>query len=95
MSSSGLSARVESNSPETKYKDASKLTIQTLRGVMTVNIDSSEIWKLIRFLDQYGTSNMDDYQFVLEPGFRGLNLKVNITVTYLPQNKTLTVTLDP
>ena len=38
---------------------------------------------------------MNDYQFVLDPGFRGLNLKVELTVTYLPQNKTLTVTLDP
>jgi hypothetical protein len=63
--------------------------------MMGITINSHEICKLIRFLDQYGISNMNDYQFVLEPGFRGLNLKVDLSVTYLPQNKTLTVTLDP
>lgn len=62
---------------------------------MAVNIDPQEIWKLIRFLNQYGSSNLNDYQFVLDPSFRGLNLKINLNVTYLPQNKTLTVTLDP
>ncbi|PSB16895.1 hypothetical protein C7B65_20160 [Phormidesmis priestleyi ULC007] len=63
--------------------------------MMAVNINPNEIWKLMRFLDQYGSSNMNDYQFVLDPSFRGLNLKVDLSVTYLPQNKTLTVTLDP
>jgi hypothetical protein len=72
-----------------------KLTIQTIRAMMAVNIDPNEVWKLIRFLNQYGISNMNDYQFVLAPSFRGLNLKVDLNVTYLPQNKTLTVTLDP
>lgn len=62
---------------------------------MAVNIDPQEIWKLIRFLNQYSSSNLNDYQFVLDPSFRGLNLKINLNVTYLPQNKTLTVTLDP
>ena len=62
---------------------------------MAVNINPNEIWKLMRFLNQYGVSNINDYQFVLDPSFKGLNLKVNLTVTYLPQNKTLTVTLDP
>ncbi len=62
---------------------------------MAVNINPNEIWKLIRFLEQYGISNMNDYQFVLTPSFRGLNLKVDLNVTYLPQDKTLTVTLDP
>ena len=62
---------------------------------MAVTINPNEVYKLIRFLEQYGISNMNDYQFVLDPSFRGLNLKIDLSVTYLPQNKTLTVTLDP
>jgi hypothetical protein len=71
------------------------LTIQILRAMMAITISPNEVCKLIRFLDQYGISNMNDYKFVLDPSFRGLNLKVDLSVTYLPQNKTLTVTLDP
>jgi hypothetical protein len=63
--------------------------------IVAVNIDPNEIFRLISFLNQYGTSNMSDYQFVLEPGFRGLNLQINLNVTYLPQQKTITVTFDP
>lgn len=62
---------------------------------MAIIIDPNEIWKLIRFLEKYGTSNLNDYQFALDLSFRGLNLKANLNVTYLPQNKTLTVALDP
>lgn len=62
---------------------------------MAITINPNEVCKLVRFLDQFGISNMNDYQFVLDPSFRGLNLKVDLTVTYLPQAKTLTVTLDP
>jgi hypothetical protein len=62
---------------------------------MAININPQEVQKLIRFLEKYGISNMNDYQFVIDPSFRGLNLKVELNVTYLPQNKTLTVTLNP
>ncbi len=62
---------------------------------MAITINPNEIWKLVKFLEQYGISNLSDYKFVLNPSFRGLNLKVDLSVTYLPQNKTLTVTLEP
>lgn len=62
---------------------------------MAVEINSTEFGKLIRFLEQYGVSNLNDYQFEIDPGFRGLNLRIDLSVTYLPQNKTITITLDP
>ncbi len=62
---------------------------------MTVEINSNEFGKLIRFLEHYGISNLNDYQFEIDPGFRGLNLRIDLSVTYLPQNKTITITLDP
>lgn len=58
---------------------------------MAIGINPKEFGKLIRFLEQYGISNINDYQFEIDPGFRGLNL----SVTYLPQNKTITIALDP
>lgn len=62
---------------------------------MAVDINPNEFGKLIRFLEQYGVSNLSDYQFEIDPGFRGLNLRIDLNVTYLPQNKTITITLDP
>lgn len=62
---------------------------------MAIGINPKEFGKLMRFLEQYGISNMNDYQFEIDPGFRGLNLRIDLSVTYLPQNKTITITLDP
>ena len=62
---------------------------------MAINIDSKEILKLFKFLEKYGTSSLSDYRFLLNPSFRGLNVKIDLTVTYLPQDKALTITLDP
>ncbi|UBF26684.1 hypothetical protein K9N68_01375 [Kovacikia minuta CCNUW1] len=91
--------RVSSDKPLNFRTAFTKAPVQTAsvfgENFVAVNIDPNEIFKLIAFLNQYGVSNMSDYQFVLDPGFRGLNLKINLNVTYLPQNKTITVTLDP
>lgn len=62
---------------------------------MAVSVNSNEILRLFKFLDQCGTSNMNEYRIVLNPGFKGLNLKVDLSITFLPEDKTITVTLDP
>lgn len=64
---------------------------------MAVNVDPNQILNLVRFLDKHGTSNMNDYRFVVDPQFRGLNIKIDLVVTHLkssPQEK-IVVTLDP
>ena len=62
---------------------------------MAININPKEILKLFKFLEKYGTSSLSDYRFLLNPSFRGLNVKIDLTATYLPEDKALTITLDP
>jgi hypothetical protein len=61
-----------------------------------VEINPNEMLKLVKFLDKYGTSNMNDYRFVVDPRFDVLNLKIDLIVTHLksPQDKVV-ITLDP
>lgn len=61
-----------------------------------VEINPNEMLKLVKFLDKYGTSNMNNYRFVVDPRLDVLNLKIDLIVTYLkpPQDKVV-ITLDP
>ncbi len=72
-----------------------KALAQAPKSKMAIKIDSKEILKLFKFLEKYGTSSLSDYCFLLNPSFRGLNMKIDLTATYLPEDKALTITLDP
>ena len=62
---------------------------------MSIKVDPNEIIKLVQFLAKHGVSKPDDYRFEVDPSLNGLNLKVTLNVTYLPNGDKIAVILDP
>ncbi|HEY9695955.1 MAG TPA: hypothetical protein V6D10_01600 [Trichocoleus sp.] len=62
---------------------------------MTIKVDPNEIIKLVKFLADHGVSRPTDYRFEIDPSLNGLNLKVTLNVTYLPNSDKIAVILDP
>ncbi|MBF1999261.1 MAG: hypothetical protein IGS38_00895 [Synechococcales cyanobacterium M58_A2018_015] len=62
---------------------------------MAIKVNPNEVLKLIKFIAAHGISDPNDYRFVVDPSLNGLDLRVDLIVTYLPDGDKITVVLDP